>query len=218
MIKYFSKSQEEVKYLDLATRSKTIEMDDFKFHQCVDMNKFQNERIIEFTPPDGSFELMNYRLNTQLKPLIWVEVNIDHSSNTKIEYSVKAKSNYRNKSIAHNVEISIPVPNDLKNPVFKTPNGIVNYVPDKDCVIWNIKDFTGQTEINLKLQFLVPTIRNDNSEKHMNKPISVKFEIPSLTVSGIQVRYLKIQEKSNYQAYPYVKYVTVNGDYYIRMV
>lgn len=41
-------------------------MDDLKFHQCVDMNKFQNERIIEFTPPDGNFELMNYRLNTQV--------------------------------------------------------------------------------------------------------------------------------------------------------
>ncbi len=41
-------------------------MDDLKFHQCVDMNKFQNERVIEFTPPDGSFELMTYRLNTQV--------------------------------------------------------------------------------------------------------------------------------------------------------
>ena len=51
--------------------------------------------------------------------MIWVEVNIDQSTKTKIEYSVKAKSNYRNKSIAHNVEISIPVPNDLKSPVFK---------------------------------------------------------------------------------------------------
>ena len=94
-------------------------MDDLKFHQCVDMTKFQNERVIEFCPPDGNFELMSYRLNTQLKPLIWVEVTIDQSSKTKIEYNVKAKSNYRNKSIAHNVEIAIPVPNDLKNPIFR---------------------------------------------------------------------------------------------------
>jgi len=44
---------------------------------------------------------------------------MDYSSTTKIEYKVKAKSNYRIKSIAHNVEIMIPVPSDLKNPVFK---------------------------------------------------------------------------------------------------
>ena len=102
-----------------STRSRTIEMDDLKFHPCVNMNKFNSERVIEFTPPDGAFELMSYRLNTQLKPLIWVEVTMDANSKTKIEYNVKAKSNYRNKSVAHNVEIMIPVPNDLKNPVFK---------------------------------------------------------------------------------------------------
>ena len=47
-------------------------MDDLKFHQCVDMNKFQNERVIEFTPPDGTFELMNYRLNTQVYTFLFI--------------------------------------------------------------------------------------------------------------------------------------------------
>ena len=161
---------------------------------------------------------MSYRLNTQLKPLIWVEVNINQITPTKIEYNVKAKSNYRNKSIAHNVEIAIPVPNDLKNPIFKTANGIVSYFPDKEVVNWGIKYFPGQTEIYLKLQFNVPTIRNDNNDKHLKKPIELKFDIPSFTVSGIQVRYLKIVERSGYQAFPYVKYITKNGEYQIRMV
>ena len=200
------------------TSSKTIEMDDLKFHNCVNMNKFETERIIEFTPPDGTFTLMSYRLNTQLKPLIWVEVNINQLTPTKIEYNVKAKSNYRNKSIAHNVEIAIPVPNDLKNPIFKTANGIVSYFPDKEVVNWSIKYFPGQTEIFLKLQFNVPTIRSESNDKHLKKPIQLKFDIPSFTVSGIQVRYLKITEKSGYQAFPYVKYITKNGDYQIRMI
>lgn len=39
----------------------------------------------------------------------------------------------------------------------------------------------------------------------------------SLSVSGIQVRYLKIIEKSGYQALPWVRYITQNGDYQIRM-
>ena len=49
-----------------ASKSRTVEMDDLKFHQCVDMNKFESERLIEFVPPDGEFELMNYRFNTQV--------------------------------------------------------------------------------------------------------------------------------------------------------
>lgn len=45
-------------------------MDDLKFDQCVDMQKFKDERLIEFTPPDGEFELMTYRLNTQVNFLL----------------------------------------------------------------------------------------------------------------------------------------------------
>ena len=193
-------------------------MDDLKFHNCVNMNKFESERIIEFTPPDGNFILMNYRLNIQLKPLIWVEVNINQVTNTKMEYKVKAKSNYKNKSTAKNVSIYIPVPNDLNNPLFKTQNGTVSYLPSKEAIQWSLKTFPGQTELFLRFQFSVPTIRAENSDKSMKKPIEISFEIPSFTVSGINVRYLKITEKSGYQAFPYVKYLTKNGQYQIRMV
>jgi len=95
--------------------------------------------------------------------------------------------------------------------------GNVNYLPDLEGIMWLINDLKGQTEIHLKLQFNVPTIRGNDVDKHLKKPIGVKFDIPSFTVSGIQVRYLKIQDKSGYQAFPYVKYVTKNGEFHIRM-
>lgn len=48
-------------------------------------------------------------------------------------------------------------------------------------------------------------------ETERKPPINIKFEIPYFTVSGIQVRYLKIVEKSGYQALPWVRYITQNG-------
>ena len=48
-------------------------------------------------------------------------------------------------------------------------------------------------------------------------PVKVQFEFPYFTVSGIQVRYLKIIEKSGYQAMPWVRYITNSGDYQIRI-
>ena len=53
-----------------------------------------------------------------------------------------------------------------------------------------------------------------DSDVEKRAPITVKFEIPYFTVSGIQVRYLKIVEKSGYQALPWVRYITQNGDDY----
>ena len=211
----------EKSYFDITGKKasgKTIEMDDFKFHNCVDINKFEAERVIEFIPPDGFFTLMNYRLNLKIKPLIWVEVERKELTPTKMKYLVKAKSNCKPKSTANNVCIMIPVPVDLQNPLFKSSLGSVTYSPDKEVLIWSIKRFPGMKETNLIIQFNVPSLRaNDTKGKYLKKPIEVKFEIPLFTVSGIQVRYLKITEASGYQAYPYVKYVTKNGEYQIRM-
>ena len=86
----------------------------------------------------------------------------------------------------------------------------------------------------MKAQFFLPSV--DGNLIEGKPPISVKFEIPYFTTSGIQVtfpwfelkrqiiaslqkcevRYLKIIEKSGYQALPWVRYITQNGDYQLR--
>lgn len=69
----------------------------------------------------------------------------------------------------------------------------------------------------LRAHFGLPSIESDESNAKSKRPISVKFEIPYFTVSGIQVRYLRIIEKSGYQALPWVRYITQAGEYQIRM-
>merc|ERR1719146_52247 len=66
-------------------KGKSVEMEDIKFHQCVRLARFENDRTISFIPPDGEFELMSYRLNTTVKPLIWVEAVVEPHSH-RIEY------------------------------------------------------------------------------------------------------------------------------------
>ena len=66
------------------------------------------------------------------------------------------------------------------------------------------------TEQLIPIQLL--SVERESLDKRA--PITVKFEIPYFTVSGIQVRYLKIVEKSGYQALPWVRYITQNGDDY----
>lgn len=75
-----------------ATRGKAVEMEDVKFHQCVRLSRFENDRTISFIPPDGEFELMSYRLNTQVKPLIWVESDVRSHSGSRIEFTLKVSA------------------------------------------------------------------------------------------------------------------------------
>lgn len=185
-----------------------------KFHQCVRLSRFENDRTISFIPPDGEFELMSYRLNTHVKPLIWIESVIEKHSHSRIEYMIKAKSQFKRRSTANNVEIHIPVPTDADSPKFKTTVGSVKWVPENSEIVWSIKSFPGGKEYLMRAHFGLPSVEAEDKEG--KPPISVKFEIPYFTTSGIQVRYLKIIEKSGYQALPWVRYITQNGDYQLR--
>jgi len=195
-------------------KSKSVELEDVKFHQCVRLSRFENDRTISFIPPDGEFELMSYRLNTHVKPLIWIESNIERHAHSRIEFMVKAKSQFKRRSTANNVEIVIPVPTDADTPKFKTTIGHCKYAPEQSAVIWTIKSFPGGKEYLMRAHFQLPSVVADTNEG--KPPINVKFEIPYFTTSGIQVRYLKIIEKSGYQALPWVRYITQNGDYQLR--
>ncbi|XP_051940120.1 AP-1 complex subunit mu-2 isoform X1 [Hippocampus zosterae] len=198
----------------LGDKGKTVVMEDVKFHQCVRLSRFENDRTISFIPPDGESELMSYRINTHVKPLIWIESVIEKFSHSRVEIMVKAKGQFKKQSVANNVEVRIPVPSDADSPKFKTSTGNAKYVPEKNWVVWTIKSFPGGKEFLMRAHFGLPSVENDELEG--KPPITVKFEIPYFTVSGIQVRYMKIIEKSGYQALPWVRYITQSGDYQLR--
>uniref|UniRef100_A0A8R1XZJ1 MHD domain-containing protein n=1 Tax=Onchocerca volvulus TaxID=6282 RepID=A0A8R1XZJ1_ONCVO len=203
-------------------KNRSVELEDVKFHQCVRLSRFENDRTISFIPPDGEFELMSYRLMTVVKPLIWMEAVVERHTHSRVEYMIKAngyhnaKSQFKRRSTANNVEISIPVPSDADSPKFKTSIGTVKYTPEQNSFVWTIKSFPGGKEYLMRAHFNLPSVQSEDREGR--PPMKVKFEIPYFTTSGIQVRYLKIIEKSGYQALPWVRYITQNGDYQLRMM
>lgn len=59
-----------------------------------------------------------------------------------------------------------------------------------------------------------PSVKADDADEKdfSSLPIKVGFEIPYSTLSGLQVRYLKVTEKSGYTALPWVRYISQNGE------
>lgn len=66
-----------------------IELEDVSFHSCVRLSEFETDKTISFIPPDGAFTLMSYRINTRVKPLIWVEAHIQEFAGSRLEITVK---------------------------------------------------------------------------------------------------------------------------------
>lgn len=194
-----------------------VEMEDIKFHQCVRLSKFENENIITFIPPDGEFTLMSYRLlaaQVLMKPLILVNCKIKVHKHSRVEILCLVRAQIKRKSTANNVEIIIPIPEDADSPKCTPEQGHVKWIPEKLCLAWKLKTFPGGKQFHMRAELGLPAV-TDPDDCIPKKPIRVSFNIPYFTTSGIQVRYLRINEpKLQYQLYPWVRYVTQSGDDY----
>lgn len=211
--------------LSSQSSAKTVELEHLKFHQCVKLARFDQDRTISFIPPDGDFELLSYRVSPQtqesnssdFKPLYWLDCKIEKFTQSALEYSISLKSQYRKKSSAVNVSVLIPVPSDADTPRLKPSLGTAEYVPELAAIRWEIGFFPGGKDFSLNVKVGLPSISSFSAvEATLSRPITVSFEIPYYTMSGIQVRYLKIVEKSGYPALPWVRYITQSGDYHFK--
>ena len=193
---------------------------DMKFHTCVRLANFEKERIITFVPPDGEFDLLTYRVKPSpeaIRPLVNVHCGTEAISLTSIRYHITASMNMpRRKSSGSTLEILVPVPPDTDTPRFTCSLGRVKYLPESDCLSWKIKHCpTTSVEFTCTALLGLPTVRIEETGRMA--PIRVLFEIPYYAISGAQVKYLKVVEKSGYETTPWVRYLTRNGEYQVRM-
>lgn len=200
-----------------------VDLEDVHFHACVQMSKFEDEKVITFTPPDGEFTLLTYRCDSvDQRPLLWCECVVERETLSSLELFVRVRSSFKRKSAANNVVINIPVPDDIYTPRLKATIGGAKYKPELGVIQWKIGYFPGGgKEFSLQIKVGRPIERPQSGSAEdvfgVKRPISIAFELPYFTLSGLQVRYLKIQERSGYQALPWVRYITRNGQYNVRM-
>ncbi len=68
-----------------------------------------------------------------------------------------------------------------------TKQGQAIYAPEKEALVWKIKNFPGNKEFLLRCKFSLPSVAAEEEQQGRMPPIRVKFEVPYYTVSGIQV-------------------------------
>lgn len=62
------------------------------------------------------------------------------------------------------------------------------YAPEKEALVWKIRNFPGGKEYLLRCKFGLPSVAAEEEAAGRMPPIRVAYEIPYFTVSGIQVR------------------------------
>eukprot|EP00607_Mallomonas_marina_P000131 CAMPEP_0182425544 /NCGR_PEP_ID=MMETSP1167-20130531/11991_1 /TAXON_ID=2988 /ORGANISM="Mallomonas Sp, Strain CCMP3275" /LENGTH=314 /DNA_ID=CAMNT_0024606351 /DNA_START=463 /DNA_END=1407 /DNA_ORIENTATION=- len=191
-----------------------VEIDDCTFHRCVRLGKFDSERTITFIPPDGEFELMRYRVTEATQPFRILPSYLEEGK-TRLIINCKVTAGFPDDKKATNVVIKIPVPTSTANSRATVARGRARYEPGERAIVWRIGSFPGKFECSLYAEVdLVPSIR----DKTWNKPpIHLDFNIPMYSCSGVQVRFLKVYEKSSYQTVRWVRYLSKAGEYHMRI-
>ncbi|XP_043555100.1 AP-1 complex subunit mu-1-like isoform X1 [Chiloscyllium plagiosum] len=196
-------------------RENVVDFEDVKFHSCVRLSRFENERVISFIPPDKDFELMSYRVTSQVQPYLFVEANVQRYTHSRIEITAKVKGKFKERLTATDVAIIIPVPSDASSPKFSTAKGCIEWVPEDSVIIWSINSIQGGKEFMMKAHLGLPSVEAEEPEA--KPPIRVKFKIQYLAASGLQIKYVRIIEKSTYQAISWIRSLTKSGDFQIRI-
>ena len=58
---------------------------DVTFHQCVNLGRFNTEKVVSFVPPDGEFDLMKYRCQEGISLPFRVLPIINEMGRTRLE-------------------------------------------------------------------------------------------------------------------------------------
>lgn len=190
-----------------------IEIDNVTFHQCVKLSKYGQDRVINFIPPDKEFELMRYNISDRIIiPFKLVSPMITEFGKTRLEIKLTVKSLFDSRLFATNVVVTIPVPKNVANCKMFPNAGTAKYDAPQHAILWKIAKFPGNAEYALSGE--VNLIATTSGKDHWSKPpISLDFTVTMFTASGLNVRFLKIYEKSNYQAVKWVRYITKAGKY-----
>lgn len=199
--------------------SGSVTLEDCKFHQSVELNKFDSERVIQFIPPDGEFQLMSYNcvLNINIPFKVYPQVN--QLGNLRLLYKIRIKSLFPSKLPATGVQVKIPTPKGVLKSYSTNSLGKSKFHPDENCIIWKFNKFFGEQEHELTAEVEMARSRDEDIKNLLNwtrPPIKLEFTIDMFSCSGLTVKYLRVQEKANYRTVKWVKYTTQSGSYDIR--
>merc|ERR1712032_1504316 len=194
---------------------KGIALDDYRFHQCVRLSKFDVDREITFIPPDGVFELMTYRITENIDSPFKLMPNVKVLGRNRIELSLQVTAVYDRNITATNVCISFPCPKNTARATSHADNGKARYEPSQGAVLWRIRKFPGKVEFKVDVD--VELADRVTDKQWVRPPITMNFDVPQFTSSGLRVRFLKIQEKSNYKPIKWIRYLTRAGSFQHRI-
>ena len=95
--------------------SASIVLDDCNFHESVNTSEFDLNKTLRINPPDGEFNVMNYRVTSDFQAPFRVFPFIDEVSSYKLELTLKVRACFPKETLASYCVLKLAVPKLTSN-------------------------------------------------------------------------------------------------------
>jgi AP-4 complex subunit mu-1 len=199
-----------------------VELDNVNFHECVQLDKFEQERMLVLEPPHGEFVLMNFHVGSlrhEGQIPFRVTPMLSAVSEYKQELRLQIRAEFPDKYHGANVKATFTVPKTSTGATVELAPGAKQQSWEYDdatkTVSWTIRKFPGGSVQAISCKFNVKSEANVHKEMG---PISLAFEIPMYNISQLQVQHLKIIERNkSYNPHRWVRCLTHAESYICRI-
>uniref|UniRef100_F1L4B7 AP-3 complex subunit mu-1 n=1 Tax=Ascaris suum TaxID=6253 RepID=F1L4B7_ASCSU len=187
-------------------------LDDVSFHPCVRFKRWENERVLSFVPPDGNFRLLSYHIGSQ--NMVAIPIYVRHNlllkggTSGRIELTVGPKQSMG--KILEEVVVEMTMPKAVQNCNLVACAGKYSFDPTTKLLQWNV----GKIELG-KPPSLKGSVSVTGTATIEPPPITVRFKINQLAVSGLKVNRLDMYGEK-YKPFKGVKYITKAGKFQVR--
>ncbi|XP_028322141.1 AP-4 complex subunit mu-1-like [Gouania willdenowi] len=196
-----------------------VRVDECSFHQAVRLDEFDNHRILRLSPSQGELTVMQYLLSDELPsaPPFRLFPTIERDKGGRLIVYLKLRCDLPPNSVALNLCATVPVPRGSLSlsQELSSPDQRAELRPESRAVVWNIPRFAGGTQLSALFKLDIPDLSSASLLEV--GPVSLSFELPKLTATGLQIRFLRLSPIQPSQSQRWVRYVTHSDSYTIRV-
>uniref|UniRef100_A0AAR2LDT5 AP-4 complex subunit mu-1 n=1 Tax=Pygocentrus nattereri TaxID=42514 RepID=A0AAR2LDT5_PYGNA len=194
-----------------------VRVDECSFHQAVKLDEFDTYRILKVCPSQGEQTLMQYQLSDELPcapPFrLFPTVEKDYGS----RYTDCDLPHTQKSSTALNVSVTVPVPKGSLSlsQELSSPDQTAELQLKNKAILWSIPRFPGGAQLSALFKVEVPSLSSASLLEV--GPVSMSFELPKQTCTGLQIRFLRLSPTQPGMSQRWVRYVTHSDSYTIRI-
>uniref|UniRef100_A0A8D3AQP2 AP-4 complex subunit mu-1 n=1 Tax=Scophthalmus maximus TaxID=52904 RepID=A0A8D3AQP2_SCOMX len=179
-----------------------VRVDECSFHQAVRLDEFDSHRILRLCPSQGEQTVMQYQLSDNLPsaPPFRLFPTIERDNGGRLLMYMKLRCDLPPKTLSQ--ELS-------------SPDQSAELKPQSRAVVWEIPRFPGGTQLSALFKLDVPGLSSASMLEV--GPVGLSFELPKITATGLQVRFLRLSPVQPGPSQRWVRYVTHSDSYTIRV-